>query len=108
STGCLAQINQISKDIRLTCKHICGESIADTWEFSSTKTDTVDQIRIQSMDFWLTPNDIYLNICKNAAMLFDSAGFTILTKRPVAEKVSWPRGDQSKVDYIGLESPENS
>ncbi|KAF1743475.1 hypothetical protein MXB_4775 [Myxobolus squamalis] len=39
------------------------EAIADTGEFLSAKTYTVDQIQIHSMDLWLTPNDIYLIKC---------------------------------------------
>ncbi|KAF1744981.1 hypothetical protein MXB_3688 [Myxobolus squamalis] len=29
------------------------------------------------IDLWMTPNDIYFNICQNTATLFDSAAFTI-------------------------------
>ncbi|KAF1740556.1 hypothetical protein MXB_4596 [Myxobolus squamalis] len=60
------------------------------------------------MDLWLIPNDRYFNICKNTVTFFDSAAFTIPTKQYVADKVCQERSDQSKVDFLDLESPENS
>ncbi|KAF1744274.1 hypothetical protein MXB_2094, partial [Myxobolus squamalis] len=86
STGCIARINQISMDIRLISKDTCRKPTASTGEFSSAKTYTVDQFRIQLMDLWLTPNDRYFNECKNAVTLCDSGAFTIPTKRKVADK----------------------
>ncbi|KAF1739924.1 hypothetical protein MXB_1029, partial [Myxobolus squamalis] len=44
----------------------------------------------------------------NAVTLCDSGAFTIPTKRKVADKVYQQRSDQSKVDFLGLESLENS
>ncbi|KAF1740103.1 hypothetical protein MXB_2630 [Myxobolus squamalis] len=84
------------KDIRLIGKHICRKPIVGIGEFSSARTYTVNQIGIQSMDLWLIPNNTYFNICKNATTLFNSAGFTIPTKRQVTEKICQKRGDQSK------------
>ncbi|KAF1740075.1 hypothetical protein MXB_5611, partial [Myxobolus squamalis] len=86
STSCLARINIISKDIRLIGKHNYGKPIVGKGEFSNATTYTVDQILILSMDLWLTPNYIYFNICKNAATFFDSAAFTIPTKRQSERK----------------------
>ncbi|KAF1741722.1 hypothetical protein MXB_764 [Myxobolus squamalis] len=67
STGCLARINRISKDIRLIGKYSCGKPIAGTEQLSSTTTCTVNHILIQLMYLLVIPNDMYFNICKNAA-----------------------------------------
>ncbi|KAF1740940.1 hypothetical protein MXB_2429 [Myxobolus squamalis] len=67
-TGCIARINQISKDIRLISKDTCGNLIESEGELSSAKTYTVYKIRIQLMDLWLRPNDRYFII-----IIFDRA-----------------------------------
>ncbi|KAF1740209.1 hypothetical protein MXB_4642 [Myxobolus squamalis] len=101
----------MSKDFIMYAVHLDQLPIAGTGEFLSTKTYTIDQIKILSMDLRLIPSNIYLIKCKNTATLLDSAALTIQTKQQVADKFGKSRKLNSRWDgflevYLARENLE--